>query len=120
LQWTKRAGLRVMDGRGDYPIHLAIKKRLPKLAMVLVEHDVEVLYWENATGHTGLDLLDRMYQRETIHSWELVYDDIRTDYKEAESAYRELAASARFDNRPRLREYSVSQPRKRKLVSVVE
>lgn len=60
------AGLRVMDGAGNYPIHAAVKKPDPGLARVLLEFDAQMMSWENATGKTALDVLDRECERGTL------------------------------------------------------
>lgn len=66
LNKSNGAGLGTMDGAGNYPIHTAIKKTHPALARVLLQYDPEILSWENATGKTALDILDREFERETL------------------------------------------------------
>jgi hypothetical protein len=120
LQWTNAAGLRTMDGKGDYPIHLAIKKGLPQLATVLLEHDPEVLYWENATGNTGLELLDRAYVRDIVDHWRQFSSDVCDDYASDGFAYRKPYVLTHFQQWQELREYCRSHPTKRKLVGIFE
>ena len=66
LSKSNGAGLRVLDAAGNYPMHVAIRKRQPKLARVLLEFNPSMLGWENATGKTPLDILDREAERETL------------------------------------------------------
>lgn len=119
LQKTNGAGLRVMNGQGDYPLHMAIQNHNYKVARVLIDHDPEILHWENATGLTALDLLDLAYQREAASIGKTLAERIQNECRgfigkppTKRSSLAEFWAE--------IQEYCAAHPMKRKLASVMD
>ncbi|KAK2738639.1 hypothetical protein FQN57_006957 [Myotisia sp. PD_48] len=78
LKFTGGAELKIMDARGEYPIHTAINDGHISLVKVLVEYNPGSLQWENATGWTAMECLNRSYERTCILQGENLRNFIRT------------------------------------------
>lgn len=59
LNYSKGVDLTVMDGAGDYPLHVAVRNRQSSLAKIILDWNPELLYWENATGMTPFDIVQK-------------------------------------------------------------
>ncbi|KAI9736997.1 MAG: hypothetical protein M1834_000586 [Cirrosporium novae-zelandiae] len=66
LKYGKGHDLRTMNGAGDYPLHMAVKKGLHKLCKIMVEFDPSLLYQENSTGMTPLEVAQNAYLRRVV------------------------------------------------------
>ncbi|KAL8731242.1 MAG: hypothetical protein Q9181_004356 [Wetmoreana brouardii] len=51
----------MMDGSGQFPLHLAVKTSHTRMVKKLLEHDPALLSRENAMGQTALELAHSMY-----------------------------------------------------------
>ncbi|KAL8773347.1 MAG: hypothetical protein Q9209_001741 [Squamulea sp. 1 TL-2023] len=56
--------LTMMDGSGQFPLHVAVKSSHLEMVKLIVEHDSALLARENAMGQTPLELAHSMYVRE--------------------------------------------------------
>ncbi|KAL9616457.1 MAG: hypothetical protein Q9160_008673 [Pyrenula sp. 1 TL-2023] len=59
LSYSKGVDLTVMDGAGDYPLHVTVRRGQRDLAKIILDWKPELLYWENATGMTPFDILQK-------------------------------------------------------------
>ncbi|KAL8890878.1 MAG: hypothetical protein Q9215_002029 [Flavoplaca cf. flavocitrina] len=56
--------LTMMDGSGQFPLHVAVKSSYVAMVKLMLEHDPALLARENAMGQTPLELAHSMYVRE--------------------------------------------------------
>ncbi|KAL8811822.1 MAG: hypothetical protein Q9200_001494 [Gallowayella weberi] len=56
--------LTMMDGSGQFPLHVAVKSSHAEMVKLMLEHDPALLARENAMGQTPLELAHSMYVRE--------------------------------------------------------
>jgi hypothetical protein len=68
LDQSQGKDLEVLNGAGDYILHDLVKKRNEALVKFFVEYRPEMLYWENATGMTAIDVAEIQYLRSVIVS----------------------------------------------------
>ncbi|KAL8804903.1 MAG: hypothetical protein Q9182_002305 [Xanthomendoza sp. 2 TL-2023] len=130
--------LTMMDGSGQFPLHIAVKSSHAEMVKLMLEYDPSLLARENAMGQTPLELAHSMYVRECakgnpdIHH--LGYKPLdRRDAKEF--APRDAKGGKDADavddgdedwNNDITRTWAICRvcseknPRKRKLVSVIE
>ncbi|KAL8780967.1 MAG: hypothetical protein Q9213_006218 [Squamulea squamosa] len=59
-----REALTMMDGSGQFPLHVAVKSSHVEMVKLILEHDPALLARENAMGQTPLELAHSMYVRE--------------------------------------------------------
>lgn len=55
--------LTMMDGSGQFPLHLAVKTSHTAMVKLILEHDPALLFRENAMGQTPLELAHSLYVR---------------------------------------------------------
>lgn len=60
------ADLEMMDGSGQLPLHVAVKASYHKLVSCIIERNPALLYRENATGPTPLELAETMWLQHHI------------------------------------------------------
>ena len=68
LERSKGKDLEIMNGAGDYLLHTMVRNGNDKLVKLLVEKRPEMLYWENATGMTVMDVAEIAWLRGVIDS----------------------------------------------------
>ncbi|KAL8679791.1 MAG: hypothetical protein Q9186_003956 [Xanthomendoza sp. 1 TL-2023] len=56
--------LTMMDGSGQFPVHVAVKSSHAEMVKLMLEYDPALLARENAMGQTALELAHSMYVRE--------------------------------------------------------
>ncbi|KAL8726219.1 MAG: hypothetical protein Q9166_006844 [cf. Caloplaca sp. 2 TL-2023] len=56
--------LTTMDGSGQFPLHVAVKSSYAEMVKLILEYDPALLARENAMGQTPLELAHSMYVRE--------------------------------------------------------
>ncbi|RMZ83060.1 hypothetical protein DV738_g1336, partial [Chaetothyriales sp. CBS 135597] len=56
LDYSQGKDLGVMNGAGDYILHYLVRQGKAELVKFLVEYRPEMLWWENATGLTPIDV----------------------------------------------------------------
>lgn len=68
LERSKGKDLEILNGAGDYILHTLVRKRNEQLVEFLVKYRPAMLYWENATGMTPIDVAETQYLRSLIES----------------------------------------------------
>ncbi|KAL9581294.1 MAG: hypothetical protein Q9212_003986, partial [Teloschistes hypoglaucus] len=66
LDFGGAEAVRMMDGSGQFPLHLAVKSRHPEVVKLLLEHDPALLGRENAMGQTAAELAWSMLVQEVV------------------------------------------------------
>ncbi len=144
LNKSQGKDLEILNGAGDYILHTIVRKRDEELVKFLVEYRPEMLYWENATGMTPMDVAETQYLRSVIESPPSLNTSTEYSYKnepernfapgkgEKSERQKEIAqimdvgeedlvekgAAWRMDRL--LKKLAEKYPRKRRLVSVIE
>ena len=68
LERSEGKDLEILNGAGDYIIHTLVKQKNEQLVEFLVKYRPAMLYWENATGSTPIDVAETQYLRSLIES----------------------------------------------------
>ena len=68
LERSEGKDLEILNGAGDYILHTLVRKRNERLVEFLVKYRPAMLYWENATGMTPIDVAETQYLRGVIES----------------------------------------------------
>ena len=63
LDYSGGEDLIMMDGSGQFPLHLAVKTRASNIVARMLAHDPALLWRENAMGQTPLELAESLYIR---------------------------------------------------------
>lgn len=63
LDYSGGEDLTMMDGSGQFPLHQAVKTKLPNVVARMLEYDPALLWRENAMGQTPLELAELLYIR---------------------------------------------------------
>lgn len=66
LEFGGAEAVRMMDGSGQFPLHLAVKSRHTEVFRLLLEHDPALLGRENAMGQTAAELAWSMLVQEVV------------------------------------------------------
>ncbi|KAK2757575.1 hypothetical protein FQN54_004544 [Arachnomyces sp. PD_36] len=66
LSYSKGRDLETMDGKGEYPLHFAVREGLTRMARVILEFNPSLLYFENAVGLTPFDLASNKHLRQQL------------------------------------------------------
>jgi ankyrin repeat protein len=66
LDYSGNEVLELMDGAGDYPLHVLVKKGYHKLVSVVLSRNPSLLFRENAVGMTPLEMCNITYLRNYI------------------------------------------------------
>jgi len=68
LVFSEGKDLERMNGAGDYPLHIAVRRGDLDLVRFLVHYRPSLLYWENATGMTPVEVASTAFLRRHIDS----------------------------------------------------
>ena len=68
LEKSDGRDLEILNGAGDYVLHTLVRKRDEELVKFLVDYRPEMLFWENATGMTPIDVAETQYLRSILES----------------------------------------------------
>lgn len=63
LEYSGGEDLMMMDGSGQFPLHQAVKTRIPNIVARMLAYDPALLWRENAMGQTPLELAEALYIR---------------------------------------------------------
>ncbi|KAI4249359.1 MAG: hypothetical protein LQ352_005680, partial [Teloschistes flavicans] len=66
LEFNGAEAVRMMDGSGQFPLHLAVRSRHTDVVKLLLEHDPALLGRENAMGQTAAELAWSMVVQEVV------------------------------------------------------
>lgn len=134
LNFSSGEELNMVNGEGDTPLHVAVKREMPELVQVILDHNSALLYRENATGRTPLEMAQDDYLSGRLNSppelpsqstsgW--YYDDDR--WKSVVTRDPELFVLDEPDLRSSSKKcydicvrFAGTHPGKRRLVSLVE
>lgn len=132
LAYSGGEDLIMMDGSGQFPLHQAVKTRVPIIVARMLAHDPALLWRENAMGQTPLELAESLYIRHCTSG----NPDIRPRYEPMQDLEMEHFLARKDDhNRDEdsgaeiddvVRTWRICQasaatyPGKRKLISVSE
>lgn len=133
--------LTMMDGSGQFPLHVAVKSSYVAMVKLMLEHDPALLARENAMGQTPLELAHSMYVRECAkgnpdirHLRYTPIDQRKTEDFAPKDRKKEQGGEATDEDEGDdedwnnditktweiCKSYAEKEPRKRKLVSVNE
>ncbi|KAL8671283.1 MAG: hypothetical protein Q9168_004223 [Polycauliona sp. 1 TL-2023] len=125
--------LRMMDGSGQFPLHVAVKSSYVAMVKLILDHDPALLATENAMGQTPLELAHSLYVRECAkgnpeirHPSYTPIDERKTEDFAAKDGKKEGEEADEDENNDvtktweLCKAYAEKEPRKRKLVSVNE
>lgn len=133
LAFSGGEDLIMIDSSGQFPLHQAVKTRVPNIVARMLAHDPALLWRENAMGQTPLELAESLYIRHCTSG----NPDIKPQYKPMQDLEMEHFL-ARIDDHNRdkddsgaeindvVRTWRICQasaathPGKRKLISVSE
>ncbi|KAL8636398.1 MAG: hypothetical protein Q9226_009261, partial [Calogaya cf. arnoldii] len=119
--------LTMMDGSGQFPLHVAVKSSYVAMVKLMLEHDPALLETENAMGQTPLELAHSMYVRECAkgnpdirHQGYIPIDQRKTeDFKPKEDEEDDEDRNKDITRTWEIcKAFAAREPRKRKLVSV--
>lgn len=68
FDYTDGKDVAVLDGAGNYIIHYLARSDREVLVKYLIDQRPEILYWENATGQTPVDVAQTAYLRSIIEN----------------------------------------------------
>lgn len=118
---TNNEQLEVIDGSGDTPLHQVAKNK--EFFKIMLEYRPDLLYRENTVGRTPAELVedeyiascvrDPIHQRQCVTKLSIVHRH-RTEFAKKESEEQNL------DFVWEVREFMQKNPRKRKMVSLME
>ncbi|PWY77072.1 ankyrin repeat protein [Aspergillus heteromorphus CBS 117.55] len=132
---TDQKHLDVLDGAGSTPVHEAVKKQLPQTFKLMLNYRPDLLYRENATGSTPLELaVDKWTAEATFNPPPSLIDgksseeEVRNEVRDVlrrwpesfEPDYPAKSQSERHQIYTAACEGVVERPHKRKLVSLNE
>jgi ankyrin repeat protein len=66
LEHSQGKELDLLNGAGDYIIHTAVRKNWEQTVLFLVEYRPELLYYENATGMTPIEVAETQHLRSIV------------------------------------------------------
>jgi ankyrin repeat protein len=142
LEHSQGKELDLLNGAGDYIIHTAVRKNWEETVVFLVEYRPELLYYENATGMTPIEVAETQYLRSIVENPPRLNSS--TDYKTETKAASDFApkkeksemdkkiddildleeGSGPYSSQGRmdrlLKKLAEKYPGKRRLVSVIE
>lgn len=67
-QSTSHKFLELLDGAGNTPVHECVKRGFPQVLEPIIDHRPDLLYRENATGSTPLDMAVDAWVNETTRT----------------------------------------------------
>ncbi|KAL9021492.1 MAG: hypothetical protein Q9185_001285 [Variospora sp. 1 TL-2023] len=123
--------LTMMDGSGQFPLHLAVKTSHTAMVKLILEHDSALLFRENAVGQTPLELAHSLYVRRCAKGNPRIFTNRYKALENREPEYFTKAAGEEDDDGDDwsdvvtrtwdvCKEMAEKAPRGRKLVSVNE
>lgn len=68
FHYSKGADLEIMDGAGDYPLNFLVRSGFFRITEPVIRYNPSLLFRENATGMTPLDIVDNAYLRDRIEN----------------------------------------------------
>jgi hypothetical protein len=127
--------IEMLSPEGDLPLHVAVRFGTPKLVSKLISHRPDVLFRENATGRTPLELATDLYMQDIVSTPKLepIYKDYQPGREDNNSIlynashfYIHKSWDVAHEPQDRKRTYEVcvqaaqQRPAKRRLVSLLE
>lgn len=127
LDYSEGEDLVMMDGSGQFPLHQAVRTRVPNIVARMLAYDPALLWQENAMGQTPLELAESLYIRHCTNE----NPDIRPEGKKKQDLKpkdflpkKDDGADAEINNIVRTwricQASAVAHPGMRKLISVSE
>ncbi|KAL8650578.1 MAG: hypothetical protein Q9210_003740 [Variospora velana] len=131
LDFGGDGALTMMDGSGQFPLHLAVKTSHTAMVKLILEHDPALLFRENAVGQTPLELAHSLYVRRCAEGNPIIHADRYKALENHEPEYFTKAAGEDGEDKDDwsdvvtgtwdvCKEFAEKGARGRKLVSVNE